>query len=284
MTAKDPTRLVLLGTGTPNAEPNRAGSALAVIVDDTPYLVDCGPGVVRQANAAAQNQIAALQPNRLACAFLTHLHSDHTLGCPDLIFTPWVLGRTEPLRLFGPAGARAMIEHLQAAYQADIAERLTGLEPANPTGYETIVTEIEPGRVFENHHLRVDAFPAVHGSWPAVGYRFTTPHGVIVISGDTAPHPQMTDYYRDCDILVHEVMSADRLAGRSPAWQQYHRAVHTSTRQLAQIAAQVQPKRLILTHVLFWGQSPAALVAEITADYSGEVILGHDLDVFSLPD
>jgi ribonuclease BN (tRNA processing enzyme) len=284
MTTNTPTRLVLLGTGTPNAEPDRAGSALAVIVDDTPYLVDCGPGVVRRANAAAQDQIAALQPNRLDCAFLTHLHSDHTLGCPDLILTPWVLGRTAPLRLFGPAGTQDMIEHVLAAYKADIAERLTGLEPANPTGCQAIVTEIEPGRVFENHHLKVDAFPAVHGSWPAYGYRFTTPHGVIVVSGDTAPHPQMTDYYADCDILVHEVMSAERLESRSAAWQQYHRAVHTSTRQLAQIATQVQPKRLVLTHVLFWGQSPADLVAEITADYSGQVFLGSDLDAFTLPE
>ena len=283
MTANTPTRLVLLGTGTPNAEPNRAGPSLAVIVDDTAYLVDCGPGVVRQANAAAQNHIAALQPDRLACAFLTHLHSDHTLGCPDLILTPWVLGRTDPLRIFGPAGTQAMIEHLLAAYRADIAERLNGLEPANPTGYQTIVSEIQPGLVLENHHLRVDAFPAKHGSWPAFGYRFTTPHGIIVISGDTAPHPQMAGCYRDCDILVHEVMSADRLAGRSSAWQQYHRAVHTSTRELAQIAAQVHPKRLVLTHVLFWGQSPADLLAEIGADYGGEVILGNDLDVFTLP-
>src|SRR5688572_3889906 len=92
------TKVVLLGTGNPGANPDRSGPATAIVVNDTAYLVDLGPGVVRRASAAATtHKITALQPTRLRVAFITHLHSDHTVGYPDLIFTPWTLGRRVPL-------------------------------------------------------------------------------------------------------------------------------------------------------------------------------------------
>ena len=114
------TRLVLLGTGTPNAETNRYGSAVAVVVHDTPYLVDAGAGVVHRANEAYRRGLEGLAPSRLATVFLTHLHTDHTVGLPDLMFTPWVLGREAPLNVFGPPGTESMIDHLVMAYHDDI--------------------------------------------------------------------------------------------------------------------------------------------------------------------
>ncbi len=103
-TSNSSTRLVLLGTGTPNADPARSGPALAVVVNGQAYLVDCGPGIVRRAAAAHQMGIKALAVEKLTHVFITHLHSDHTLGYPDLIFTPWVLERIAPLEAFGPPG------------------------------------------------------------------------------------------------------------------------------------------------------------------------------------
>ncbi len=103
-----PTRVVVLGTGNPSADPERWGPAVAVVVNDRAYLVDCGPGVVRRAAAAEKNGIAALKAKELKIVFITHLHSDHTLGYPDLIFSPWVLGRTEPLEAYGPHGLKKM--------------------------------------------------------------------------------------------------------------------------------------------------------------------------------
>jgi ribonuclease BN (tRNA processing enzyme) len=98
--ATAPTKIVLLGTGTPGPTPDRSGPATAIVVNDTPYLVDFGPGVVRRASAAATSRgIAALQPVNLRIVFATHLHSDHTVGYPDLIFTPWTVGRREPLEV-----------------------------------------------------------------------------------------------------------------------------------------------------------------------------------------
>src|SRR5438477_8635586 len=85
-------QVVLLGTGTPGPDPNRSGPATAITVEDRAYLVDFGPGVVRRASAAAARGVQAVRPENLKVAFVTHLHSDHTVGYPDLIFTPWVVG------------------------------------------------------------------------------------------------------------------------------------------------------------------------------------------------
>ncbi len=113
----------MLGTGTPNADPDRDGPSVAVIVDETSYLVDFGVGVVRRAAAAERLGIKALAAPNLTRAFATHLHSDHTLGLADLILTPWILERPTPLTLYGPRGLRAMTRHLVAAYADDIRIR-----------------------------------------------------------------------------------------------------------------------------------------------------------------
>ena len=274
------TRVVLLGTGTPNADPARSGPAVAVVVNDQAYLVDFGPGVVRRAAAAAERGIDALAPQRVNVAFLTHLHSDHTAGYPDLILTPWVLGRAAPLQVYGPPGLSAMTSHLLAAYQADISERIDGLEPANATGWQVDAHEVAAGLVFVDDHVRVEALPARHGAWPAFSYRLTTADRTVVISGDSAPHDQMLANYVNCDLLVHEVYSAAGFARRPASWQNYHAAVHISTRELARVAAVVRPGLLVLYHQLFWGETPDSLLAEIAEVYDGPVVCGNDLDVF----
>jgi ribonuclease BN (tRNA processing enzyme) len=122
--AANRTQIVMLGTGNPPADPDRSGPATAIVVNGTPYLVDVGAGVVRRAKSAAVDKgIAALEPVNLRVAFLTHLHSDHTVGFPDLILTPWVIGRRVPLEVYGPAGVKAMTEHLLEAYRADFETR-----------------------------------------------------------------------------------------------------------------------------------------------------------------
>ena len=275
------TQLVLLGTGTPNADPTRSGPALAVVVNGQAYLVDCGPGIVRRAVAARQMGIKALAVEKLTHVFITHLHSDHTLGYPDLIFTPWVLERNTPLEAYGPPGLAAMTEHILAAYQEDIAIRIDGAEPANTMGYQVNVHELTPGVVYQDKNIRVTAFPVRHGSWPhAYGFRFDTADRSIVVSGDTAPCESLVKHAKGCDLLVHEVYSHVAFQHRPAVWQRYHASFHTSTTELAEIARQVQPKLLVLTHQLFWGSTPAELVAEIRKTYAGDVRSGNDLDVY----
>ena len=173
------TKLVLLGTGTPNACPDASGPSSAVVVGDRAYLVDFGPGVVRQAAKAYRNGIDALRPDRLVTAFCTHLHTDHTAGYPDLIFTPWVLERKEPLRVFGPKGIRDMTEHLLKAYKVDIDFRINGFEKANEVGYRVETQEITSGVIYRDDRVTVEAFPVSHGTLESYGFKFTTPDRVI---------------------------------------------------------------------------------------------------------
>ncbi len=275
------TRLVLLGTGTPNADPDRSGPAVAVVVDGFSYLVDFGPGVVRRISAANQAGIGGLSVEGLTHVFLTHLHSDHTTGYPDLILTPWVLERRKPLHVFGPEGIRAMTDHILAAYQQDIAMRLYGLEPRDDIGHRVIVSEIEPYFEYKDERVTVTAIPVPHGSWPqAYGYKFETKDKTIVISGDTGPAASIIEACQGCDMLVHEVYSATKFEERPPDWQRYHAANHTSTIELAKIAEKAKPGLLVLYHQLFWGATGEELVTEIKSLYDGEVVSGNDLEVY----
>jgi len=274
------TQIVLLGTGTPNADPNRSGPSVAVVANSTPYIVDFGPGVVRRAAAAYDAGVWALQVCNLRTAFLTHLHSDHTVGYPDLILTPWVLERRAPLQIYGPTGTRAMTAHILAAYEEDIRERLDGLEPANRTGFRVEVAEIEPGRVFSDQNVTVEAFRVCHGSLSALGFKFYAPGRTIVISGDTAPSEAVVAAARGCDVLIHEVYSSAGLEKRSPIWRRYHSSVHTSSRELAEIASRARPGLLILYHQLFHGVSEQELLAEVQERYEGRVVSGRDLDIY----
>jgi ribonuclease BN (tRNA processing enzyme) len=117
------TQIVLLGTGTPAPDPEHSGPSTAIVVNGAPYLVDFGIGIVRQAAAARKKGVRGLEPVNLRIGFLTHLHSDHTLGFPDLILTPWVVGRKEPLQVYGPPGTSDMAENILKAYEADIKIR-----------------------------------------------------------------------------------------------------------------------------------------------------------------
>jgi ribonuclease BN (tRNA processing enzyme) len=277
----DSTRVVMLGTGTPNADPDRSGPSVAVVTGGRAYLVDCGPGVVRRAAAAARRGIAELAADRLGIVFVTHLHSDHTLGLPDLMLTPWVLGRSAPLEVYGPPGIAAMTRHLLEAYAEDIQVRRSGLEPDLHDGWKVNAHEIAPGVVYRDSNVTVKAFAVPHANWKhAFGYRFETRDRTVVISGDTRASDAVPKACDGCDVLVHEVYSAARLPSRPPAWQRYHRDAHTSTIELAAIATRARPKLLVLYHQLFWGTSDDSLIAEVRRGYGGRVVSARDLDVY----
>jgi ribonuclease BN (tRNA processing enzyme) len=275
------TQLVLLGTGTPNADPERFGPAVAIVVDDVPYLVDFGPGVVRRAAAAFARGIKGLDPKLLRTAFVTHLHSDHTAGYPDLIFTPAVLGRDAPLQVYGPRGIRTMTDHVMKAWAEDVDVRLHDLEPAKPAGYEVRAHEVKPGLVYKDDRVTVRAFAVPHGAWKrSYAYRFDTPDRSIVVSGDSGPSDALVAACNGCDILVHEVYSTAGFATRPLEWQRYHRVYHTSSAELAALGRKARPGLLVLYHQLFWGSTDEALVAEVAQGYQGKVVSGRDLDVF----
>ena len=278
------TQIVFLGTGNPSPDPNRTGPALAIVVDGTPYIVDCGTGVVRRASAAAQAGVKGLAITNLKTAFITHLHTDHTLGYADLIFTPWVMGRKEPLEAYGPVGIKQMTYHILKAYQEDNNIRINGLENANSTGNKVNVHEIKPGIIYKDQKVTVRAFLVKHGSWArAYGYRFETPDRTIVISGDTSPSESVVENCNGCDVLIHEVYSQAGFAASDSDWRKYILSFHTSTKELAEIATKARPGLLILYHQMFFGgqaDTEDGMLSEIRQSYSGKVVSAHDLDLY----
>jgi len=208
------TKVVLLGTGTPVPDPERSGPATAIVVDRDAYLVDFGPGVVRRAKAAVLDRhIAALEPGNLRVAFATHLHSDHTAGYSDLIFTGWTAGRRAPSEVYGPTGLRSMTDHLLQAYRIDIDARTDaeGDQHGSPDGWKVNAHEIKAGIVYRDARLTVTAFPTKH-ALESYGYRFDTPDRSIVVSGDTSPTDETIDACHGCDVLIHEARAEEMFA------------------------------------------------------------------------
>jgi ribonuclease BN (tRNA processing enzyme) len=280
------TQVVLLGSGSPRPEPDRSGPATAIVVNGAAYLVDVGPGIVRRAEAAFERGIVALAPVNLTTLFITHLHSDHTVGYPDLIFTTWVQGRRVPLNVYGPAGVEAMTKNILMAWRADIDFRTKGAEQRNPAGIAIEAHDVKPGQVFQDANVTVTAVPNNHGDLvPAsFGYRFQTGDRSIVISGDTSPSAALIESCRKCDVLIHEAYSEAYQPADVPNWVQYRSRFHTTTAQLADIANQAQPGLLIMYHrgvgPLGKEISDEQYLAEVSRTYKGRVVVGHDLDVY----
>jgi len=273
---RESTVVVLLGTGVPRPEPEASGPATAILVGGRTFLVDAGPGVERRLAAAH------LPVDGVTALFVTHLHSDHTLGYPDLIFTSWVMGRKTPLAAYGPHGLRAMTEHILAAWAEDIDVRTNGLEKRTPGGYRVDVHEVGPGVVYDSGGVRVTAFAVEHGTWrEAYGYRFDTPGRSVAISGDTKPSENLVRVAAGVDVLVHEVYPGARTdpnSTESAAWPTYMRDFHTSDIEVGQLAARIKPKLVILTHIIRRGATDEELLAGVHRAFNGRVVVGHDLE------
>ena len=280
LSAYSDTKLIILGSGTPNPNPERTGSAYAVITNDQAYLVDFGPGVVRSASSMSPSwggKFSELEVENIEHAFLTHIHSDHSAGLSDLILTPWILGRNSPLKLYGPPELAQMAEHIKIAYEDDINYRINGSQPSNEEGYKTLFTEVKDGFLFEDLNLTVQAFRAKHGDLQnSFGYIFKTKDKKIVFSGDTAFNNILIKEAEGADILVHEVFSEDGFQKKSKDWQIYHKAHHTSSVDVGIIANKIKPKKLVLSHILFWGSSKESILEDVRINYSGETIIAED--------
>lgn len=272
------TTLVMLGTGMPRPDPACSGPATAVVVDGRVFLFDAGAGVMRRMSAAG------LSSRGPEAVFITHLHSDHTLGYPDLILTTWVMGRRTKLQAYGPVGLKKMTRHILAAWNEDIHVRIDGLEQQTTTGYKVAVHEFDAGVVYDKDGVRVTAIPVLHGCWKqAYGFRIDTPDRSIVISGDTRPTAAILEAARGVDVLVHEVYPQSqvkpelRIGGE--VWPSYMREFHTSDLELGALAAEARPKLLVLHHIVRRNEDDEELLASIRAGgFDGEVVVAQDLD------
>jgi ribonuclease BN (tRNA processing enzyme) len=274
----DSTVVLLLGTGFPRPLPNAFGPATAVLVGQRVFLFDAGAGVMHQIAVA---QLPLRGPEAL---FITHLHSDHTIGLPDLMLTTWVMGRRRAIPTIGPPGLAKMIGALDTAYAEDIDIRTHGLEGDAANGWQLAVHEATSGVVYDSAGVRVTAFKVLHGSWPnALAYRVETPTRTIVISGDTRPSDALVRAATGVDVLVHEVYpdsiyAAQRGTRLGDTTNDYFRSFHTSDVELGRLAARAQPKLLVLTHIVRMGASDEMLLRGVRAGgFTGNVVVGKDL-------
>ena len=274
------TKVFVLGSGTPNPDPDRGGSSYLIMVDKTPYLIDFGAGVVRNFAGLTTEWGGDLEVDTTSIehAFLTHMHSDHTLGLSDLIITPWIMGKTKSLKLHGPKELDLMAKNIIDAYAFDINYRINGTQPQNSTGYKYEFFEIYDGYVYENQELRLEAFKNTHGDLEkSFGFVVTTSDLKIVFSGDTAPSSKLIEKSKGADILVHEVFSEAGFLKKTPDWQIYHAAHHTSPEQLGKIAYEIKPKKLVLSHILYWGATESQIKMEVAKYYDGDIEVATDL-------
>lgn len=277
-----PTRIVMLGTGTPIPDANRAGASVAVIHKGQAYLFDIGAGAVHNATRARYKyNIPSLYPSQICCLFVTHMHSDHTLDYAELVYTLW-WRRPGRLQAFGPPGLQEMTAGMHAMMAPDLRTRIASSQPvANPEGYKVNVTELADGFVFEQDDLRIEAFEVDHGDIkPAFGYRIETNDRSIVISGDTAMSEKLLEMSRGVDVLIHEVISDSGLAKNSEGFQAYHRQSHTPASDLGRLASAARPGLLVLYHGLYYGVPEARILEEVKSAYDGPVVLANDLDRF----
>ena len=279
-------KVTLLGTGTPIPDPNRFGPSTLVEAGNKKLLFDAGRGVpirVRQ---------LGFRESKIDVVFLTHYHSDHTAGIPDIWLTGWLgNSRQEPFRLIGPVGAKSLMANLESAYALDIKIRLED-EKLPPGGIATVAEEFEKdGIVYDKDGVKVIAFTVDHGAAikPAVGYRIEYKGHAVVISGDTRYDQNVIKYGTGVDLLIHEVCIVRPELLSNPYIQ---RVVdhHTSPREAGQVFSLAKPKLAVYSHLVFLSSDkvPRATVDDIVAGtretYDGPLQVGEDLMSFEIGD
>ena len=268
-------QVVLLGTGFPRPDPERAGPAAAVVVGEKVFVVDAGRGVVLRLAAAE------LPLKSVRAVFLTHLHSDHTAGLPDLFNTSWQFGRYAPFQLYGPKGTKKLADGMLKFFAEDIHIRRDLMEK-HPGAGATIQTHIvREGVVYQDGDVKVTAFTVDHKPVePAFGYRFDARSRSIVISGDTRPSDNLVRFAQGADVLVHEAILPEYLdTVDSPEVASRLKSYHTTPEEAGQIAQRAGVKLLVLTH-LVPGKDEDAFRERAAKHFKGKIVVGRDLMKF----
>ena len=271
--------VTLLGTGNPRPTPKRFGPSILVQAGGQKLLFDCGRG--------ASIRLYQLKVDQIDGLFLTHLHSDHTVGIPDLWLTGWVMGRKEPFRVWGPTGTKQMMDDLQKAYSFDIHMRRDVDEKLPATGVVVQATDIQPGAVYENAGVKVTAFLVDHGPvQPALGYRVDYNGHSVVLSGDTRYSENLIRAAKGTDVLVHEVIDTEAYAHLSNSYTAEERAHviahHTTAEQAGTLFTKVAPKLAVYSHIV--PPDVPTLVEQTRKTYSGPLEVGEDLMTIEIGD
>ena len=245
----DVMRVTILGSGTPRPDINRFSQSILVEAGDEKLLFDSGRGATIRLTQAGVN-IGDINK-----VFLTHLHSDHTLGLPDLIMTGWIYQRSQDLQIYGPDGTKSFVNDIKSAFIEDIKIRVEPPESHARKGLRTKIFEIEEGIVYKKNNIKVLAFEVHHGGGVkhAFGYKIIYKNRSIVISGDTNYSANLVSYAQNVDLLIHEIADApEKVIKRNPKVQGLMN-YHTTPKEMARIIKESNPRHTILTHILLLG-------------------------------
>jgi ribonuclease Z len=260
---------------------NRFGPSTLVEAGEQKLLFDAGRGALQRLTALA------VRWQDVQGVFLTHLHSDHVVGFPDLWLTGWLIvpGRNVPLQVWGPAGTAAMMSHLQQAYEYDVRIRIQN-DRASPEGAALLVTEIgEGGVVYDKGGVKVTAFEVDHAPVkPAFGYRIDHGGRSVVLSGDTRVSENLVRHAQGVDVLVHEVFAPVTLerAGVPPGRAKNIIDYHTTPEQAGEVFTRVKPKLAVYSHVCMPGATEQDLLPATRKTYAGPLQVGEDLMVIDV--
>jgi ribonuclease Z len=257
-------RVILLGTGNPEPLLERFSAGILVEAGARKLLFDGGRGGTIR---LAQMKIRAADVNPL---FLTHLHSDHVVGIPDLLLTGWLRGRETPLQVFGPEGTAEMMRHLEQAYQADIQFRISS-GARTSKGVAVLARNIAEGAVYEEGGVKVTAFEVSHArTKPAFGYRVDYAGRSVVLSGDTGPTENLIRFAQGVDLLIHEVS----LPGTGPG---AGGASHTTPEDAGNIFSRVKPRLAVYSHIIPPNAPAEEFMVGTRKTYTGPLEMGEDL-------
>lgn len=279
-TAQD-IKVTLLGTGAVAPVMNRFGASTLVEAGGHKYLFDAGRGALLRLTQAG------VRWQEIDGVFLTHLHSDHIVGFPDLMLTGWLVGgRNRPIRVWGPKGTENMTSHLGSAFESDIRHRVTD-DRAAADGIVVQPKDITEGLVLRDGDVTITAFDVDHApNMPALGYRIDYRGRSVGLSGDTRFSENLIRHSTGVDLLIHEVAvrSTFERAGMPAGGVNAVMALHVSPQQAGEIFARTKPKLAVYSHVGLSTATEEDVIPPTREKYSGRVELGEDLMVIEIGD